>query len=129
MPTTLCRHFQECTRNAISTAVRIPTECPTPKLASAHGLRPIGPHDKEKPVKLAYWKNFPHLLVAVLHARDQLPEEIARLGLGQPPALDDAVEQFSARCVLHGDGQVIGRQKHLRGARRGGREGLAGQGR
>ena len=40
------------------------------------------------------------LFVAVRDAGDELLEEEARLGLRQPPGLDDALKQLAARCVL-----------------------------
>lgn len=35
------------------------------------------------------------VVVAVLHARDDLLEEVARLGLGQAPLVHDVIEQLA----------------------------------
>ncbi len=51
--------------------------------------------------------------VAVLHAGDELLEEVARLVLREAAGLDDAVEQLAAGRVLHADAQVRARQEHL----------------
>ena len=42
-------------------------------------------------------------------ARDDLPEELAGLWLGQPLLLDDVVEQLAAFSVFHDQVQRLGR--------------------
>lgn len=51
--------------------------------------------------------------MAVVHAADELLEEVARLVLDKTPSLDDAVKQLAARRILHDDGKVRGRQEYL----------------
>lgn len=51
--------------------------------------------------------------MAVLDAGDELLEEVAGLVLGESAGLDNAVKELAARCVLHHNAQVRGRDKHL----------------
>jgi len=54
-----------------------------------------------------------HLLVAVVHAGDELLEEEPRRVLGQPVRPLDELEELASRRVLHDDEDVGRRQEHL----------------
>lgn len=54
-----------------------------------------------------------YVAVAVINPVDQLLEEVARLGFRESSGIDDSLEQLAAGGVLHHNGQVRWRQKHL----------------
>lgn len=51
-------------------------------------------------------KSFAHL-VAVVHSRHYLSEEVSRLSLAQSPPLADVVVQLPFTCILHDDHNLI----------------------
>lgn len=59
-----------------------------------------------------------HHSVHIVHTHNELLEEPACLALFQPAFPHNVLKHIPPCCILHGDRQVLLRQKHLRGRQR-----------